>query len=352
MDADVGNESFLRLKVILSAEPFLPLNCPKDTDGNNDRSISSITPMTDNTDQASSPTPMADNTDKTSLHSQRERAIFLGNEPTAGAERELEQLFKSPFRDVRRLAASAAGKLAARFKDTTLSIPLMELALKDPHPQVRQYALKALTKCPDRITITVDEIKDLSRDATQPDYVRRAAAELIAAIEERDRKRESLRKDICRRCHRHISAREARQAIDRFGRPYCQHCFDEILLENVNFERDVETAKRRRSIDGTAVQSKGEKLIADWLNSNKIAYIYDDRFRIAEGDMIRPDFYLPEFDIYIEYWGMNTPEYNAKRANKIHLYQRASKKLISLTPADTIDLDAVLKLKLSRYIHI
>lgn len=25
--------------------------------------------------------------------------------------------------------------------------------------------------------------------------------------------------------------------------------------------------------------------------------------------MIRPDFYLPEFDVYIEFWGMDTPAY-------------------------------------------
>ena len=305
-----------------------------------------------NTDTNQPPKQMSDSSDRTSLRFQRERAILLGNEPTPGAERELEQLFRSPFQDVRRLAASAAGKLAARQRDTTLSIPLMELALKDSHPQIRQYALKALAKCPARITIPIDEIKDLARDTTQPDYVRRAAAELIAAVEERDRKRESLHRDICRRCHRHISAQESRQSIDRFGRPYCRHCFDEIQLENVNFERDVETAKKRRSIDGTAVQSKGEKMIADWLAANRIDYIYDDRFRIAEGDLIRPDFYLPEFDIYIEYWGMNTAEYNAKRANKIHLYQRAAKKLISLSPPDLADLDGVLRLKLSRYIRI
>lgn len=295
---------------------------------------------------------MANDPNRDLLHTQRMRAIQLGNEAVTGAERELEQLFKSPFPDVRRLAASAAGKLAVRYRDTALSFSLLELARNDPHPQVRQYALKALSKCPERITTPIAEIKDLSRDATQPEYVRRAAAELIAAVDERDRRRESLHRDICRRCHRHISAQESRKSIDRFGRPYCQHCFDEILLENVNFESDVETAKKRRSIDGTAVQSNGERLIADWLTGNRIAYIYDERFRIAEGDLIRPDFYLPEFDIYIEYWGMNTPEYNRSRENKIYLYQRASKKLISLTPSDLADLDGILRMKLSRYIRI
>ena len=96
----------------------------------------------------------------------------------------------------------------------------------------------------------------------------------------------------------------------------------------------------------------GEKRIADWLVAQKIAYIYDERFRIAEGDLIRPDFYLPEFDIYIEYWGMDTPEYNERHEHKLHLYQRASKKLISLSPHDLPSLESTLSLKLSRYIRL
>ena len=295
---------------------------------------------------------MANNPQKELLHQQRERALLLGRENIPGAERELQSLLESPFPDVRRLAASAAGKLAERQKDTTLSVPLLHLAENDTAPQVRQYALKALAKCPRRITIPIKGIKDLARDPSQPDYVRRAAAELIAAVDEHARKREALRNDICNRCHRHISAEESRKSLDRYGRPYCRHCFDEIELENVNFERKVETAKKRRTRDGTAVQSLGEKRIADWLASKKIAYIYDERYRIAEGDLIRPDFYLPEFDIYIEYWGMDTPEYNESHANKLHLYQRAAKKLVSISPRDLASLESTLELKLSRYIRL
>lgn len=296
--------------------------------------------------------PMANDPRKELLHLQRERALQLGREDLPGAQHELQQLFESPFPDVRRLAASAAGKIAERHKDTALSVNLLSLAEKDPAPQVRQYALKALAKCPQRIMGPIGNIKDLARDTTQPDYVRRAAAELIAAVDECERKREGLRNDICNRCRRHISAEESRKSLDRYGRPYCRHCFDEIQLENVNFERNVEEAKRRRTTDGTAVQSMGEKRIAEWLAAQKIAYIYDERFRIAEGDLIRPDFYLPEFDIYIEYWGMDTPEYNERHEHKLHLYQRASKKLISLSPHDLPSLESTLALKLSRYIRI
>ena len=140
--------------------------------------------------------------------------------------------------------------------------------------------------------------------------------------------------------------------MDRFTRPYCTHCFDEVLLEGANFEATVEGAKAKMSVDGTAVQSNGERRIANWLAGKKIAYVYDERYRIARDTLIRPDFYLPEFDLYIEYWGMDTPEYVENMKKKLFLYQRAGKKLISLSFRDFDRLEAILEEKLSRYIRL
>lgn len=68
----------------------------------------------------------------------------------------------------------------------------------------------------------------------------------------------------------------------------------------------MDLQKTIRAKDGTLVQSDGERLIAEWLQAQGIEYRYDERFRIVEGYAIRPDFYLPEFDVHIEYWGMDT----------------------------------------------
>ena len=102
----------------------------------------------------------------------------------------------------------------------------------------------------------------------------------------------------------------------------------------------------------TAVQSQGERRIADFLSQKRIAYVYDERYRIAGDVRIRPDFYLPEFDLYIEYWGMDTPEYVENMKRKLLLYQRAGKKLISLSFRDFGRLESVLEEKLSRYIRL
>ncbi len=104
-------------------------------------------------------------------------------------------------------------------------------------------------------------------------------------------------------------------------------------------------------LDGTLVQSDGERRIAEWLTAHHINYRYDARLRIIEGFQIRPDFYLPEYDVYIEYWGMDTPRYKAGMYLKQDLYMHAGKRLISLYPDDKNRLDIILPEKLARLIH-
>ena len=101
-----------------------------------------------------------------------------------------------------------------------------------------------------------------------------------------------------------------------------------------------------------AVQSQGERRIGDWLAKKGIAYSYDERYMIARDTRIRPDFYLPEFDLYIEYWGMDTPEYVRNMQMKKSLYQRSAKKLISISWKDLERVEEVLEEKLSRYIRL
>lgn len=59
-----------------------------------------------------------------------------------------------------------------------------------------------------------------------------------------------------------------------------------------------------RTKDGNFVQSDGERRIAEWLAANNISYRYDERFRLIEGMAVRPDFYLPEFDLYLDCIGI------------------------------------------------
>ena len=287
------------------------------------------------------------------FESLRARAVALGEAGDSSALRELERLLKSPAPAVRRAAASACGKLIGRASDLRrlLVVPLASAAAQETRPQVLQYLLKSLRRCADVLMATqVDSLQDIARNPGFPAYVRDAANETISAAEAAAEKARARLKHWCARCRRIVSEEDATRSVARYGKPYCFHCFEEKTHEDARFEVDVEAAKRLRTTDEVAVQSRGEKRIGDWLSAQGIAYRYDERVMVAGGDRIRPDFYLPEFDLYIEYWGMSTPEYVASRQRKQILYQREKKKLISLSYRDFDRLEDALAEKLSRHI--
>ena len=283
----------------------------------------------------------------------RARAVALGEKGGSSVVRELEGLLKNPAPAVRRAAASACGKLIARSSDLrrVFVVPLASAAAQESRPQVLQYLLKSLRRCADVLMAhQLDAIQDVARNPSFPAYVRDAANETVSAAEAAAEKARARLKHWCSRCRRIVSEEEEKRSVDRYGKPYCFHCFEEKTHEDARFEVDVEAAKRLRTTDEVAVQSRGEKRIGDWLSAQGIAYRYDERVMVAGGDRIRPDFYLPEFDLYIEYWGMDTPEYVASRQRKQILYQRERKKLISLSFRDFDRLEEVLAEKLSRHI--
>ena len=297
---------------------------------------------------------MASHNPQVAIHqAERKRAIELGKTGGAPAASELLALLKSTSPDVRRLTASALGKLAERRCGTHSTLfSLLRLAQEDPNPQVRQYALRAIPKHGELAIPLLDDLRDIARDESEIGYVRTAAADAIAFLQGLNRSRIARGDHWCRRCKRVISEDDYITSVNRFGRPYCRHCFDEKLLEERAFESTVEGAKKLITTDGVTVQSRGEKKVADWLVAHKIGYRYDERYRIAGDAVIRPDFYLPEFDLYIEYWGMDTPEYLENKRYKQFLYQRAGKKLISLSYQDFDSLELILEEKLSRYIRL
>jgi len=283
----------------------------------------------------------------------RARAVELGNNGSAADVRELSELLKSQFPMVRRAAASALGKMLERAPDlaSTLVPPLTVAIGCEERPQVLQYMLKALCRCDGAMTvIQLDLLRDVARNPNHPQYVRMAASDAAAAGEAAAQRREARLGHWCTRCRRVVGEEEVRRSIDRYGKPYCHHCLQEKEHEDAQFATDVEAAKRLRTVDEVAVQSRGERRIGNWLAAKGIAYRYDERMVVAGGLRIRPDFYLPEFDLYIEYWGMDTPEYVANMRRKQVLYQREGKKLISLGYRDLDRLEQLLEEKVSRYV--
>lgn len=278
----------------------------------------------------------------------RERAVELGNSGDPAALPELAGLTRSPVANVRRLAASAIGKLAG-LAEPSAAVAALQPLLRDDFPQVRQYAAKALGFYGSGAKWALADLRDMAISPVEKEYNNETAKCAIELIEEAERIKEEKAVHYCRRCGVKLEADEYIRSQKAFQRPFCNYCFDEVFLERRNFETKVELQKNIRAKDGTWVQSDGERLICEVLAAEGIRYRYDERFRILDGYAIRPDFYLPEFDVYIEYWGMETSDYKIGMLKKQQLYQQQGKRLISLYPADKPCMRKQLLDKLAKY---
>lgn len=279
-----------------------------------------------------------------------DRSVAIGREGEVAAFGDLVDALRSSSANVRRLSASALGKLAWLGVDQAAAVAaLAPVARRDPHPQTRQYAIKALKAYGASARECLSDLQDMARNPDEKDYVRRDAAAAAAFIEEAVRIVAATAEHRCQRCNALVSADEYARSEQTFQRIFCDRCFDEVFLERRNFETQVEINKTIEARDGTLVQSEGERRIADWLTAHGLAYRYDAKFRLIAEFQIRPDFYLSELDVYIEYWGLDTPQYKMSMYKKQTLYQQEGKRLISVYPKDLSVLDHLLADKLHHY---
>ncbi len=78
-------------------------------------------------------------------------------------------------------------------------------------------------------------------------------------------------------------------------------------------------------------KSNEERFIASYFNKKGIKYYYEKPLEI-DGNLLHPDFYLPEYDIYVEYWGQyNDPfYYKTQYLPKKKLYKQEKIQLIDI----------------------
>lgn len=278
------------------------------------------------------------------------RAVAIGREGEVAAFAELLGMLVSSSANVRRLSASALGKLAWMGVDQAAAVKaLASIARTDPHGQTRQYAIKALKAYGAVASTCLHDLRDQAVNPAEMDYNRRDAAAAVEFIEEAVRIRDASAQHRCQRCNTAVTADEFARSQQAFQRVFCDRCFDEVFLQRRNFETQVELNKTIEAADGTVVQSEGERKIADWLTRHGLVYRYDTKYRILGEFQIRPDFYLPELDVYIEYWGLDTPQYKMSMYKKQMLYQQEGKRLISVYPKDLASLGNLLSTKLGMF---
>ena len=80
-------------------------------------------------------------------------------------------------------------------------------------------------------------------------------------------------------------------------------------LQNINKAEEQKLKIDKKTINGEQVKSIEEVIIANYLYLNGVKYIYEYQYPYDIEDnyrkIYRPDFYLPDYDVYIEHFGVN-----------------------------------------------
>jgi hypothetical protein len=102
-----------------------------------------------------------------------------------------------------------------------------------------------------------------------------------------------------------------------------------------------------RCEDGHYVRSLSEVVIDNWLYNKGYIHSYEKRLPINEN--LYSDFYLKEFNVYIEFWGLQEEEYKNRKKIKIDLYNKNKYRLINLDSSDIKDIDTILEKEIIKF---
>ena len=117
------------------------------------------------------------------------------------------------------------------------------------------------------------------------------------------------------------------------------------LVRAVQFGRRGAYGKPAVTLRGELVRSYSEKAIADWFIRNGVRYVYEYPAFDRKGSLIsRPDFYLPDYHVYVEYWGLvgRGKEYDRTMRWKEAQYRTNGVRVVSLYPDELANLERAL----------
>jgi hypothetical protein len=103
---------------------------------------------------------------------------------------------------------------------------------------------------------------------------------------------------------------------------------------------------RYPTLKGELVRSLSEKYVADFFFTHRVAYEYEKNI-FLDGKEMKPDFYLPTYDLYVEFWGMlERSSYFDSFKWKVEMYNKHRINFIALNLEDLPDLTKRFEIKL------
>jgi hypothetical protein len=111
------------------------------------------------------------------------------------------------------------------------------------------------------------------------------------------------------------------------------------------------TLSKYRCLDDHLVRSKGELIIDNYLYFLGISHIYE-KIVLLRGNKVKCDWFLPKYDIYIEYWGYSGKKYLKRKEEKLKLYCKGKLKLISIENWMFYDIYSSINKNLEKYMNL
>lgn len=142
------------------------------------------------------------------------------------------------------------------------------------------------------------------------------------------------------------------------GKHFCKNCYKKYSTKSITAIIDKcksidivdEYGNRKyKTCNGLFVRSQQEKIIFDELFNRKIRIQYEKTLYLkdenGETQELHPDFFLTDYNLYIEHWGYentNNKEYIKTKEYKMKLYQLNNKKIAGTCSKDIEDIQAAI----------
>lgn len=104
---------------------------------------------------------------------------------------------------------------------------------------------------------------------------------------------------------------------------------------------------RYKSDSGDMVKSRAELVIANWLFYRGFEFVYEKKANASQ--RVISDFYLVKYDVYIEFWGLETPAYLKRKKKKIKIYKKNRLKLIEMNDDSLRDLNQFFQKEFAKF---
>lgn len=146
------------------------------------------------------------------------------------------------------------------------------------------------------------------------------------------------------------------------GKHFCLNCYREYKDHSIDIRitncRDTEVIdkygnKKVKTKDGRFVRSLSEKIILDYFFDHYIRVVYEKTVPYinekGENAELHPDFYLQDYNVYIEFNGLTNKTYLKKKDYVNKIYNSKKLNVIILDSNDINDIEGTLDQILEEY---